>query len=35
MTVQNGVKYVYNYDGRKFYVNVMKGNAYEMGYAYG
>jgi hypothetical protein len=35
MTVPNGVKFIYDYDGRYFYVNVMKGSAYEMGYAYG
>jgi len=35
MTVPNGKKYIYQYDQRLFYVNVMKGSAYEMGLAYG
>lgn len=35
MTVPNGVKFIYEYDQRYFYVNVMKGSAYEMGVAYG
>lgn len=34
-TVENGKKYTIDYDGRKFYILVLNGTAYHMGYAYG
>ena len=33
--VKNGKKFTIDYDGRKFYIGSFKGNAYEMGLAYG
>jgi hypothetical protein len=34
-TVENGKKFTVDYDGRKLYVLVLNGTAYEMGLAYG
>jgi len=34
-TVPNGRKFTIDYDGRKFYILVLNGTSYNMGYAYG